>query len=136
MTATIEKRLELNAPVARVWKAISDPVEISQWFSDRCEWELRPGARGVFDWENHGVYSVRVDEVEPPNRLVWSWNHDPGTEVEEADSTRVEWVLTQNVSGGTTLVLRESGFASEDRRAQNDNGWDAELGELAEMLAA
>ncbi len=136
MTEAIEKRLELNAPVERVWKAISDPAEISRWFSDRCEWDLRPGGRGVFDWENHGVYSVRVDAVDPPNRLVWSWNHDPGTEVEEGTFTTVEWVLTSNESGGTTLVLLESGFETEDRRQQNDSGWDSELGELVELLAA
>lgn len=136
MTEAIEKRLELNAPVERVWKAISDPAEISRWFSDRCEWDLRPGGRGVFDWENHGVYSVRVDAVDPPNRLVWSWNHDPDTEVEEGTFTTVEWVLTSNESGGTTLVLLESGFETEDRRKQNDSGWDEELGELVELLAA
>ncbi len=45
-------------------------------------------------------------------------------------------MLTPNQSGGTTLVLLESGFETEGRRQQNDSGWDEELGELVELLAA
>jgi len=77
-----------------------------------------------------------VDEVDPPTRLVWSWNHEPGTEVEEGLSTSVEWVLSPREGGGTILELRESGFETEDRRQQNDGGWDEELGELASLLEA
>lgn len=136
MTAAVEKRLELSASIERVWQAISDPSEIGQWFSDRCELDLRPGGRGVFDWEQHGAYGVRVDAVEPPRRLVWSWNHEPGTEVEDAPFTTVEWLLAPNDDGGTTLVLRETGFINESRRSENDDGWDSELAELVELLAA
>ncbi len=103
-------------------------------FSDRCDLDLRPGGRGHFDWEGHGVHSVRVDEVNPPKRLVWSWNHEPGTEVEEGISTTVEWTLSPREGGGTILELRETGFETEDRRQQNDGGWDKELGELVTML--
>ena len=136
MTKAIEKRLELNAPLERVWSAISDAAEISRWFSDRCDLDLRPGGRGHFDWDDHGVYSVRVDEVDPPRRLVWSWNHEPGTEVEEGSSTSVEWMLSPREGGGTILELRETGFETEDRRKQNDDGWDEELAELVTMLEA
>ena len=136
MTDAVEKRLELDAPLDRVWSAISDPAQISQWFSDRCDLDLRPGGRGHFDWENHGVYPVRVDEVDPPTRLVWTWNHEPGTEVEEGISTTVEWMLAPREGGGTILELRETGFHTDERRRQNVDGWDTELDELVALLAA
>jgi len=136
MTDAVEKRLELDAPLDRVWSAISDPAQISQWFSDRCDLELRPGGRGHFDWEDHGVYTIRVDEVDPPTRLVWSWNHEPGTEVEDGTFTTVEWMLSAREGGGTILELRETGFEIEERRQQNDDGWDTELAELVALLAA
>ena len=135
MTNAIEKRLELNSPVDRVWNAISDPAQISQWFSDRCDLDLRPGGRGHFDWEDHGVYPVRVDEVNPPTRLVWTWNHEPGTEVEDGISTTVEWMLSPREGGGTILELRETGFQTGERRQQNVDGWDTELDELVALLA-
>jgi hypothetical protein len=38
--------------------------------------------------------------------------------------------------GGTTLRLRESGFLTDLHHRQNTEGWDEELGELRELLAA
>ena len=40
--AAIERTLELAAPRARVWRAISDPDELSRWFPQHAAWELRP----------------------------------------------------------------------------------------------
>lgn len=78
---------------------------------------------------------MRIEEVEPPTRLVWSWVHEPGIAFEDAPTTRVEWTLTPREDGGTTLHLRETGFRTDLHRGQNDEGWDAELGELSELLS-
>jgi uncharacterized protein YndB with AHSA1/START domain len=32
MSNTIEKRIELKAPVSRVWRAITDHREFGEWF--------------------------------------------------------------------------------------------------------
>ena len=75
-------------------------------------------------------------ELNAPLERVWSWNHEPGTEVEEGSSTSVEWMLSPREGGGTILELRETGFETEDRRKQNDDGWDEELAELVAILEA
>jgi hypothetical protein len=38
--------------------------------------------------------------------------------------------------GGTTLVVRESGFLTDKHRAGNVEGWDAETAELVAYLDA
>jgi uncharacterized protein YndB with AHSA1/START domain len=132
----IERTLELKAAPARVWRAISDPAELSQWFPQRAEWELRPGGRGVFYWEGHGNFPILVEAVDEPRYLAWRWGleaeKDPNT---SETATLVEWWLDPRDDGGTTLRVRESGFHSEEHRAENEQGWTEELAELEQLLA-
>ena len=132
----IEKVLEFQASPERVWEAITEPGELSKWFGHQTELDLRPGGDGAMIWENHGRYAVRVEEVDPPRRLVWSWVHEPDVPFEDAPSTRVEWSLTPKEGGGTTLHLKESGFLTDKHHRENTGGWDAELGELVELLSS
>lgn len=83
-----------------------------------------------------GDSEMRVEEVEAPRRIVWSWVGEGGVAFDDAQTTRVEWELTEREDGGTTLYLRESGFLTDSSRQENDGGWDQELGELVELLAS
>lgn len=132
----VEKVLELAAPVDRVWRAISDPVELSRWFGHETELDLRPDGDGAFVWREHGRYAVRVREVDPPRRLVWSWVHEPGVPFDDAPHTTVTWELTARDDGGTTLRLRETGFLTDLHHSQNNGGWDEELAELVTLASA
>jgi uncharacterized protein YndB with AHSA1/START domain len=135
MERVVEKVLELKAPVERVWRAISDPGELARWFPDEARFDATPGAEGAFVWREHGSFAVHVDEADPPTRLVWSWVHETGVPFAEGGvATTVVWTLAPRPDGGTTLHLRETGFPSDKRRADNDGGWDHELGELVAFL--
>jgi uncharacterized protein YndB with AHSA1/START domain len=133
---TVERTLELAAPVERVWRAITDTDELSMWFGQRAELVLAPGSHGAMIWDDHGSFAVRVEEVDAPRRFVWSWVHEADTPFDEAPSTRVEWTLTPREDGGTTLHLRESGFRTDLHHRQNTEGWEEELAELVGLLAA
>ena len=133
----VEKRVEFDAPVERVWRAITEPAELARWFGEEAELDLRPGGDGSMYWPNHGRFPMRVVEVDAPRRLVWRWTHLPDQAFDDAPlSTVVEWTLEEREGGGTVLHLRESGFPSEERRGENDHGWDEELKELVDLLAA
>ena len=131
---TVEKVLELDVTVENVWSAITDPAELALWFGDEAELDLRPGGDAAMTWEDHGRYAMRVEDVDPPRRLVWSWVHEPGVAFEDAPATRVEWTLTPRDDGGTTLRLRETGFKTDLHHRQNTEGWDEELAELTTLL--
>jgi uncharacterized protein YndB with AHSA1/START domain len=128
--AAIERTLELAAPRARVWSAISDPEELSRWFPQRASWELRPGGSGTFFWEEYGEFPVKIVSVDEPAYLAWRWG------MESDEITLVEWWLDERADGGTTLRMRESGFITPKHRDGNDEGWTEELAELEALLAA
>ena len=130
----VEKVVDFEVDVESVWEAITDPDELARWFGDEAEIDLRSGGDAFMTWENHGRYAMRIEEVEAPSRLVWSWVHEPDVAFDDAPATRVEWRLGAAADGGTTLHLRETGFLTDLHRGQNDEGWDAELGELSELL--
>jgi uncharacterized protein YndB with AHSA1/START domain len=134
MSLVITKALEFSSDIERVWRALTDPREIAKWFSDRAEFDPTPGSLGWLEWDNHGRYPLRVELVEPPHRICWSWSHNPGSEYDQEGSTLVEWTLTEREQGGTLLELRESGFSTEAKYQENQRGWTAELGELVELL--
>ena len=131
---TIEKVLELKASLERVWEAITDAEELAQWFGDEAEMDLRPGGDASMFWNSHGRFAMKVEEVDAPHRLVWSWIHEPNVAFDRAPSTRVEWVLTAREDGGTTLRLRESGFLTDLHHQQNTEGWHEELDELMHLV--
>ena len=135
VVSDIVKTLVLAAGPDRVWRALTDPDELVQWFPDEgADVDLKPGGEGAWVWANHGRYAVRFEVVEPNRRLVWSWAREADTAFEDGMVTTVEFRLEPAGDGGTTLYLRESGFVNEEDRQGNDGGWDKELGELVTFL--
>jgi uncharacterized protein YndB with AHSA1/START domain len=130
----IERRMTFEVPRAEVWAALTEPEQLGRWFGSSAELDLRPGGEGAFHWEHLDVTTrVTVEEVEPPERFSYRW--EPGGASEGGPTTLVEFTL-EEIPGGTRLTLVESGFAAfpSESRQGNEFGWDAELGELRELL--
>ncbi|UCE40180.1 MAG: hypothetical protein JSV17_12015 [Candidatus Aminicenantes bacterium] len=45
-----------------------------------------------------------------------------------------EWTLIPRDDGGTTLMLKETGFTTEESREENVDGWEHELGHMKKYL--
>jgi uncharacterized protein YndB with AHSA1/START domain len=74
-----------------------------------------------------------IETVEPPERFAFRWQASP----DDAPMTLVEFTLEPHAEG-TRLFVVESGFANlrpELRtRESHQEGWQRELGELAQFL--
>ncbi len=149
---TIRKTTLLQAPVARVWTAISDSAQFGAWFGAEFDGPFVAGTTATARirpttvdpevaklQEPHAgtPFVVAVDAVEPPQRLAFRWH--PGGDG-TGPMTRVEFVL-EGVPGGTILTITESGFDEIplERRAAafegNDEGWTHQLRLLTGYLA-
>jgi uncharacterized protein YndB with AHSA1/START domain len=72
-------RRELRHPVAKVWKALTEPDELRKWFPDQVsvrEWKV--GARMEFKDANARIqpFDGEVLAYEPPRRLEFRWGTD------------------------------------------------------------
>jgi len=101
----LEIRVErvFDAPRAHVFSVWTDPALIPEWWGEQTkveEMDVRPGGRWRFD-TGHGVVEGEFREVEPPARLVQTFqNHLQTLEFEELDEERTK--LTQTMRFATT----------------------------------
>ncbi len=131
----IRRELMVDAPIERVWEALTSADELAQWFGDSAEIDLRPGGRARFGWlEFDATTEAIVEVVERPSRFSFRWEALKDTPVEEV-STLVEFTLEPE-GKGTRVILLESGFAAlpeeeyQHRFDENSSGWKAELADL------
>ena len=135
----VRRELEIQAPRARVWAALTEADQLLRWFpTKRAEIDLRPGGEAVLEWDEARAEAV-VDVVEPPGRLVFRWR----PEGLGRPFTTVSFTLEELEDGASTrLQLVESGFASLPDQIEtqsqkgNAEGWAHELDELREYLEA
>jgi uncharacterized protein YndB with AHSA1/START domain len=75
---TIERRF--NAPIAKVWKAITSKDEMKHWYFDLEKFEPRVGFEFRFlggkDPENQYLHICVITDVIPEKRLSYSWRYD------------------------------------------------------------
>ena len=74
----IEREILIEAPVEVVWRTLTEPDQMSQWFADRVDLVVEPGAHGYMEFGDQGGPVDGMDEglAHPPvvQRL------DPGVE--------------------------------------------------------
>jgi uncharacterized protein YndB with AHSA1/START domain len=134
----IEQEVLIDAPLEVVWKVVTEPEHVAGWFSDAAVIDLRPGGEATLTWDEHGTFRGRVERVEAPNLVAFTWARPAGEEPREGNSTLVEFTLTDE-GGRTRLRVVESGFSkldgSDEEKTKyaegNTEGWKQELGELA-----
>jgi uncharacterized protein YndB with AHSA1/START domain len=147
----IEREILIDAPAEVVWGVITEPEQISRWFSDEAAVEQRAGADGLLTWRPGGrggsrsglIAPIRVVEAEPPRRFSFRWGHPEGSEPTEQNSALVQFLLTAEARG-TRLRVVESGIEAVARdehgrvryREDHEHGWDRHLGEMLDYLAS
>jgi len=147
-TDSIVQDIVINAPIERVWRAVSDSTEFGEWFGLRCDRPFEPGVEvgcavtkpdefaGTF-------FPIWIEEVSPPTRFSFRW-HAYAVQPEEqatATTTLVTFTLEPHPEG-TLLTIVESGFDDVplDRRAEafasNSEGWRIQSENIAKHVAA
>ena len=137
----IEREIVIDAPVEVVWSTITEPDQISLWFADKVELEVKPGARGYMGFGEQGG-PVIVETVDPPTRFSFRWNPPAGEEPAAGNSLLVEFTLVDE-GEHTRLRVVESGLdrlpwpdVDKQRYAEEHNGgWGEFLDRLARLLA-
>lgn len=139
----IEKVVELAAPVARVWRALTDHEEFGAWFRVRLDNPFEVGATttGNITYPGHeDMKWVSVTEQMEHERLfAFSWPPsaiDPETEYDTEAKVRVEFRL-EPTERGTRLTITETGFQQFpdairlEALRSNTEGWNIQAKNIA-----
>jgi len=138
---TIEKVVEIDAPIDAVWKALTEAVELTRWFPLEARFEARHGGKVFLSWGPQCEGEGTVDVFEPLKRLRWREPAPVPPHAAGAGSPRpepvelpaVEWLL-EGKGGKTVLRLVNSGLSAEswgdEYHDSLDYGWGFMLANL------
>jgi uncharacterized protein YndB with AHSA1/START domain len=125
-----------NAPVARVWKALTDVEQMRQWYFELKEFKPEVGFEFEFSVEHKGMnyhHLCKITEVIPQKKLVHTWRykgHEGNSLVTfelSAEDNKTRLKLTHD---GLDSFPKTPAFARENFK----QGWTAITAELQEFL--
>ena len=138
----IEKQIALKALQSRVWRALTDYREFSEWFGVNLEGPFRPGkstaGQITVPGYEHICMEVKVQEMTPEKFFSYTWHPyaiEPAVDYSQEPPTLVEFRL-EKIENGTLLTVTESGFSKipAERRCEafrmNDRGWARQIKDI------
>jgi len=158
ITDRIEKNILLRAPLARVWRALTDSTEFGAWFGVKFDGPFQPGAvmhgriagttvdpevAQMQEAHNDMAFEITVEQMIPEKLFSFRWRPhavDPGVDYSAEPTTLVAFTLEQKPDG-VELTVTESGFDGIPlaRRAQafsaNEQGWAIQMRLISQYLA-
>lgn len=139
MSDRIVERIHIDAPIERVWCAISDHREFGAWFRVHLDQPFAAGEKSTgqmtFPGYEHIRWNADVVAIEPPRRLAYRWHPyalDPKVDYSSEPTTLVEFLLTER-DGGIDVEVIESGFDAipphrrDEAFRMNAQGWAAQM---------
>ncbi len=139
MTNTIEKTIELNGPIDRVWRALTDHTEFGEWFKVNLTAPFVVGEEATGQITHpgyeHVTWRATVVAMDEPDLFAFTWHPygvDKNTDYSKEEPTRVEFRLKPN-GQGTHLTITESGFDKvpahrrDEAFRMNDGGWTQQV---------
>ena len=145
-TDRIEKTVQLDATLARVWRALTDVTQFNQWFGVALTAPFAPGAAVSGNLTSpkyaHLTLTIWIETMEPERVFSFRWHPyaiEEGIDYNAEPTTLVTFTL-EEANGGTHLSIVESGFDAipESRRARafsaNSGGWNAQAKDIQQFL--
>jgi uncharacterized protein YndB with AHSA1/START domain len=135
----IEKNIDLNAPIDRVWRALTDHEEFGRWFRVELNQPFVVGELSTghitYPGYEHVKWEATVREMEEPRLFSFTWPHPAdfnAPDYHDEPTTLVEFRL-EETANGTRVTVTESGFEAlpPERQAEamrsNEGGWEEQM---------
>lgn len=130
----VQHTVVFNAPIQKVWDAVSSAEGIAAWFMPTTNFEAVLGNEFTLQ-SPYGVSPCKVREIDPPNRLVFNWGETWMVTFELKDlEGKTEFTL---IHAGWIAGVMDNGMESAMARERMDHGWrEGVLPRLAEYVQA
>jgi uncharacterized protein YndB with AHSA1/START domain len=143
-----EKRIEIDASVARVWRALTDFREFGEWFRLKLDGPFKQGdvSRGHVTYPGYEYLKWEADirAIEAERYFAFTWHPyavDPKVDYSDEPPTLVEFTLDPTANGALLTVI-ESGFdklplsRALEAFPMNDTGWAIQMQNIQTYIKA
>lgn len=129
-TQPVVKELTIDAPISKVWKALTEKEQIAKWLMPSDNFELKVGTTFNMLGTSKGVeypHICTITEIIPEKKLSYTW-----AVKDKLSDTLVTYEL-EELNGKTKLTLTHSGWDKVTLAAEGafrddyTNGWNQVL---------
>ena len=130
----ISFEFDLHHSPEKVWRALTDPVLLTEWLLPVVELKLEPGAAFKFKTQPYpgwdGTVNCRMLEIEAHKKLSYAWV------VGDMEIDTVVTFTLMRTASGTRLSLVQSGFNPDQKQEFGGAryGWKIMGGKLVDLL--
>ena len=101
----VEREVELPAPPAEVWDAVTDAEVLGDWLDAEVELDLRPGGAGTFRFPDGQVRRAMVREIDEGARFSFTWWPVTGPRIGRTSTVSID---IEPAGAGSRLRLVET----------------------------
>ncbi|HVW97409.1 MAG TPA: SRPBCC family protein [Mucilaginibacter sp.] len=137
-TLTLKTTITFKAPIAEVWKGLTDPEMVKKYFFGtnlKADWKV--GGRITFsgEWEGHKYEDGgTILEIKEPELLKYSyWSSMSGTEDKPENYNNITYELNES-EGVTTLVITQDGVKNQDAYNHSEQNWQSVFNGLKDII--
>ncbi|GGE37793.1 hypothetical protein GCM10011360_27000 [Primorskyibacter flagellatus] len=142
-TADVDFTRHYNVSLSRLWRAVTEPVQLIQWFGpegvylDSCDMDLRrpgPWSCTMIGKGSGDTYHVsgQITHVSPPEQgrgsvgFTWAWRDPEGRRGPESHVT----FTVEETAEGARLTLSHRDLADVEAAQSHTRGWLSSLRKL------
>jgi uncharacterized protein YndB with AHSA1/START domain len=142
---SIERQIQIKAPVEKVWEALTNAQIFGQWFGAKFQSSFVAGKTSKARNTTKGFemdMEFMIKDIRPQTYFSYAWHPfpmDKTFDYSKEEPTLVEFHLEKTATG-TLLKVKESGFnkVTASRRAEafkmHSGGWDGQLRNIEAFL--
>jgi uncharacterized protein YndB with AHSA1/START domain len=135
---SLSTKIDINAPVAEVWRGLTDPEIVKQYFfgtNVKSDWKAGSPITFSGEWEGKS-YSDKgnIQEITPGKYVKYSyWSSMGGTEDKPENYANVSYTLDEN-DGFTTLTVTQDNIKDITSKEHSEQNWQTVFGGLKKLL--
>lgn len=134
---TAQVSIDFKVSKARVWKALTDPAEVKQYFFGTnliTDWNVGGPIRFVGEWEGKAYEDKgTVLKFEPESMLQYNyWSSMSGTEDKPENYQTITYRVTES-DGITNVQILQDGV-TEEMREHSEQNWKMMFEEMRNFV--
>ena len=137
-TLTLKTDISFEAPIDQVWKGLTDPAIVKQYFFGTdlaSDWRVGGPITFSGEWEGHKyVDGGTILEIDPPRLLKYNyWSSMSGTADKPENYANVTYALSE-ADRVTTLTITQDNVKNQEAKEHSEGNWKSIFDGLKEIL--